>query len=41
MGSDQFAYLGARLDFLNVPYIGDKGLKVFTQAELIYYPPHG
>uniref|UniRef100_A0A7S3MK24 Bacterial surface antigen (D15) domain-containing protein n=1 Tax=Favella ehrenbergii TaxID=182087 RepID=A0A7S3MK24_9SPIT len=41
MGADQFAYLAARLDYLNMPFFGDKGFKVFSQAELIYYPTEG
>ena len=30
MGCDHFAYLGTRLDFLNIPFLGDKGVKVFS-----------
>jgi hypothetical protein len=41
MGCDHFAYLGTRLDFLNLPFLGEKGAKVFSQAELIYYPAIG
>lgn len=41
MGSDQFLYTGARIDYLNLPYISDKHVKFFTQGELIYYPPNG
>lgn len=40
MGCSRFAYLGGRLDFLNVPYLADAGVRVYSQAELIYYPEH-
>lgn len=39
MGCTRFAYLGGRLDFLDVPYLRDAGVRVYSQAELIYYPP--
>ena len=39
MGCEQYAYLGGRLDFLNIPFIRQAGVKLFSQAELIYYPP--
>ena len=38
LGCEQYAYLGTRLDFLNVPYLQDIHGKFYTQAELIYYP---
>ena len=41
MGTDHFCYVGARIDYLNLPGLADKRLKIFTQGELIYYPPHG
>lgn len=41
MGCDQYAYLGTRLDFLNVPVLSDYNGKLFSQAEVIYYPGHG
>ena len=40
MGCDRFAYLGARLDFLNIPYLEQAGVRTYSQAELIYYPPY-
>ncbi len=41
MGCDHFGYLGTRLDFLNMPFLGKRGGKVFSQMELVYYPAHG
>ena len=38
MGCTQFAYLGCRLDFLNIPHLSTIGGRLFSQAELIYYP---
>ena len=41
LGCEQFGYLGARLDFLNVPFLQDIYGKFYSQAELVYYPSAG
>ena len=38
LGCNQFAYLSARFDFLNIPILSEYKIKLFTQAEAIYYP---
>ena len=38
LGCNEFAYLSARLDFLNIPILNEVNMRLFTQAEAIYYP---
>ena len=38
LGCNEFGYLSARLDFLNIPILSEYNIKLFTQAEVIYYP---
>jgi hypothetical protein len=38
LGVSQFAYFCARLDYLNIPYVNKIGARIFSTAEVVYYP---
>lgn len=38
LGVSRFVYCNARLDFINIPYIKEIGARIFTSAEVCYYP---
>jgi len=37
-GCHHFASLQARFDFLNLPYLEKIGARLFSSAEIVYYP---
>ena len=38
LGSDTLLYTGLRLDYCNLPYLKDVGVKLYSSAEAAYYP---
>jgi hypothetical protein len=38
LGVEKYMYLGARLDFINIPYLRDFNVRLYSAAEAIWYP---
>jgi hypothetical protein len=38
LGSDRYLYTGARFDFIDVPFLRDYNCRLYSAAELIWYP---
>lgn len=39
LGVEKYMYLGARLDFINIPYLRDFNCRLYSAAEAVWYPP--